>query len=381
MRCLNLGILAHVDAGKTSLTERLLYAAGAIDHVGSVDGGDTQTDSLALERARGITIKSAVVSFVIDDVTVNLIDTPGHPDFIAEVERVLSVLRRRGAGDLRRRGRAGADPHSDAGAAAIAHPNPVVRQQDRPERGRLRAGAGRHRREADPRLRAHGPRLRPRRAQRGVRPVRARRRAFRRGHGREAGRARRATDGGLRRGAWPRLLPASARRVGDPDPASAGPSGVLRLGDHRRRRRGADGRADHPAAVGARRRRGPGLGHGVQSGAGAFGREDRLRAPVPRHGAGSRPVGDGWERGAQGHGDQCVRARFGHAARRRRRGPDRQALGLGNVQIGDPDRLPRSLAEPHRFAPPTLETVVMPRRAGDRGLLHAASPSSPSRTR
>jgi ribosomal protection tetracycline resistance protein len=91
-RTLNLGILAHVDAGKTTLTERLLYAAGVIDAVGSVDDGTTQTDSLALERQRGITIKSAVVSFAIDDVTVNLIDTPGHPDFIAEVERVLSVL-------------------------------------------------------------------------------------------------------------------------------------------------------------------------------------------------------------------------------------------------------------------------------------------------
>ncbi|ARX86367.1 GTP-binding protein [Streptomyces alboflavus] len=89
---LNLGILAHVDAGKTSLTERLLHSAGVIDEIGSVDAGSTQTDSLALERQRGITIKSAVVSFAIDDVTVNLIDTPGHPDFIAEVERVLSVL-------------------------------------------------------------------------------------------------------------------------------------------------------------------------------------------------------------------------------------------------------------------------------------------------
>ncbi|MGV9879818.1 GTP-binding protein [Streptomyces sp. NPDC003006] len=100
---LNLGILAHIDAGKTSLTERLLHAAGVIDEVGRVDDGNTQTDSLALERQRGITIKSAVVSFVInvpeaddgpggDGVTVNLIDTPGHPDFIAEVERVLSVL-------------------------------------------------------------------------------------------------------------------------------------------------------------------------------------------------------------------------------------------------------------------------------------------------
>src|SRR6266446_5888465 len=92
MRTLNLGILAHVDAGKTTPTERLLYAAGVIDEIGSVDAGTTQTDSLTLERQRGITIKSAVVSFAIDDVTVNLIDTPGHPDFIAEVERALSVL-------------------------------------------------------------------------------------------------------------------------------------------------------------------------------------------------------------------------------------------------------------------------------------------------
>src|SRR3954463_6983015 len=92
MRTLNLGILAHVDAGKTTLTERLLFTAGAIDHVGSVDAGTTQTDSLDLERERGITIRSAVASFSIGDLAVNLVDTPGHPDFIAEVERVLGVL-------------------------------------------------------------------------------------------------------------------------------------------------------------------------------------------------------------------------------------------------------------------------------------------------
>ncbi|SEU14418.1 elongation factor G [Nonomuraea wenchangensis] len=92
MRTLNLGILAHVDAGKTSLTERLLLAGGVIDELGSVDDGSTQTDSLDLERRRGITIRSAVVSFAVGDTTVNLIDTPGHPDFIAEVERVLNVL-------------------------------------------------------------------------------------------------------------------------------------------------------------------------------------------------------------------------------------------------------------------------------------------------
>ncbi|WP_328603076.1 TetM/TetW/TetO/TetS family tetracycline resistance ribosomal protection protein [Amycolatopsis sp. NBC_00345] len=92
MPILNLGILAHVDAGKTSLTERLLHAAGVLGQPGSVDAGSTRTDTLALERARGITIKSAVVAFTVAGTTVDLIDTPGHPDFIAEVERVLNVL-------------------------------------------------------------------------------------------------------------------------------------------------------------------------------------------------------------------------------------------------------------------------------------------------
>jgi ribosomal protection tetracycline resistance protein len=92
MRTLNLGIVAHVDAGKTTLTERLLYTAGAIGQIGTVDAGTTQTDSLELERERGITIRSAVASFRVGDLSVNLVDTPGHPDFIAEVERVLGVL-------------------------------------------------------------------------------------------------------------------------------------------------------------------------------------------------------------------------------------------------------------------------------------------------
>jgi ribosomal protection tetracycline resistance protein len=91
-KTLNLGILAHVDAGKTTLTERLLYDSGVIGQLGAVDAGTTQTDSLPLERQRGITIKSAVASFPVGDVAVNLIDTPGHPDFIAEVDRVLNVL-------------------------------------------------------------------------------------------------------------------------------------------------------------------------------------------------------------------------------------------------------------------------------------------------
>lgn len=92
MSFLNLGILAHVDAGKTSLTERLLFDAGVLDAPGSVDEGTTRTDSMALERRRGITIRAAVTSLDLGRLTVNVLDTPGHPDFIAEVERSLTVL-------------------------------------------------------------------------------------------------------------------------------------------------------------------------------------------------------------------------------------------------------------------------------------------------
>ncbi len=92
MALLNLGIVAHVDAGKTSLTERLLYEAGAVAELGSVDAGTTRTDSMELERRRGITIRAAVTSITLGGLTLNLLDTPGHPDFIAEVERSLAVL-------------------------------------------------------------------------------------------------------------------------------------------------------------------------------------------------------------------------------------------------------------------------------------------------
>src|SRR3954467_9267614 len=92
MAIVTIGILAHVDAGKTSLTERILFETGVIASVGSVDKGTTQTDTLELERARGITIQSAVVSFPLNARKVNLIDTPGHGDFVAEVERSLGVL-------------------------------------------------------------------------------------------------------------------------------------------------------------------------------------------------------------------------------------------------------------------------------------------------
>lgn len=92
MKIINIGILAHVDAGKTTLTESLLYTSGAIMEPGSVDKGTTRTDSMALERQRKITIQAAVTSFRWKGYKVNLVDTPGHMDFLTEVHRSLSVL-------------------------------------------------------------------------------------------------------------------------------------------------------------------------------------------------------------------------------------------------------------------------------------------------
>jgi len=92
LRKLNIGIVAHVDAGKTTLTENILYLGGVIHKIGRVDSGDTQTDSMDVERRRGISVKSTAISFYRNGVKFNLIDTPGHVDFITEVERSLNVL-------------------------------------------------------------------------------------------------------------------------------------------------------------------------------------------------------------------------------------------------------------------------------------------------
>ena len=88
----NFGIIAHIDAGKTTVTEHMLYYSGAKHRVGMVDSGTTEPDDDPEEQERGITIYAACLTFDWKDVHINLLDTPGHVDFTAEVERCLRVL-------------------------------------------------------------------------------------------------------------------------------------------------------------------------------------------------------------------------------------------------------------------------------------------------
>ena len=356
---LNLGILAHVDAGKTTLTERLLHLAGVIDEPGSVDSGTTRTDSLALERRRGITIKAAVVSFPLDGTTVNVVDTPGHPDFIAEVERVLGVL---DGAILVLSAVEGVQPQTRILMRALQRlkvPTLIfVNKVDRTGRGsRQRARgdppAAHHRHPADGRCRRLGQPVGPFEAfrpedSRLPRAGRSRRspstttRCWRRTS--RAGRSRRPGCG---------LIAAQAR-----DGRAA--SGVRRLGGHRRRGRRADGR-DRGAAAGDRTpdRSGEPSGRVFKIERGRRARRSPTSGCSPDR---SRLRTADWRsrsgRPGKVSGCQLFERRASGCARtpsRRDRSAD--CTGLGRSRSATGSATPPVPAE-HHFPPPTLEASV-----------------------
>jgi len=372
LKTLNLGILAHVDAGKTTLTERLLYAAGVIDEIGSVDAGTTQTDSLALEQQRGITIRSAVASFGIDDVTVNLIDTPGHPDFVAEVERVLSVL---DGAVLVVSAVEGVQPQTPLLMRALQRlqvPTLIfVNKIDRPGASDERV------------LQAISERLTP-----AIIPLGSAHRLGTRGAGFTpcgagdvAFRARLAEvlaerderilaayvddEAGVAYARLREALAAQTKRAlvhptffgsaitgAGVDSLTAGIAGLLPA---------AEGDANGPVS---------GTVFKIERGSGGE------KLAYVRMFSGTVRVRDRLQFGRDLEGKVTAISVFDRGAAARRAsvsaGEIGKLRGLAEIQIGDPLGAPRTAAAAHSFAPPTLETVVVPRNPDDKGALRVA---------
>ena len=134
----NIGIIAHIDAGKTTTTEHVLFYAGAKHKLGAVDDGTTETDYDPEEQERGITIYSACIPFKWRDCTINLIDTPGHVDFTAEVERSLRVLDGCVVVFDAQKGRRGPVGNRLAAGGQVSGAAPGVHQQDGRRRRQFR---------------------------------------------------------------------------------------------------------------------------------------------------------------------------------------------------------------------------------------------------
>ena len=149
----NIGIMAHIDAGKTTTTERILYYTGRTYKIGEVHEGAAVMDHMVQEQERGITITSAATTAQWRDCQINIIDTPGHVDFTVEVERSAARPRRRGRGVRRGRRRRAADRDGVAPGQQVQRAALLLRQQDGPRRRRLRAL-----RRDDPRPPRRGPR-------------------------------------------------------------------------------------------------------------------------------------------------------------------------------------------------------------------------------
>ena len=145
-RTRNIGIMAHIDAGKTTTTERILYYTGKAYKIGEVHEGTAQMDWMAQERERGITITSAATTCQWKGHWINIIDTPGHVDFTVEVERSPARARRCRRGLRRRRGGRAAVRDRVAPGRPLRRPAHLLRQQDGPHGRRLRAHGGHDRR-------------------------------------------------------------------------------------------------------------------------------------------------------------------------------------------------------------------------------------------